>query len=32
MAVAGVQRDGKERAVYESHGHLTEVPQSTASD
>lgn len=25
MAVAGVQRDGNGRAVYESHGHLTPV-------
>ena len=26
MAVAGVQRDGKDRAVYESHRHLIEIP------
>jgi hypothetical protein len=26
MAVAGVQRDNGVRAVYDSHGRLTEVP------
>jgi hypothetical protein len=27
MAVAGVQRDGRERAVYESKGFLTDIAE-----